>query len=1578
MTNIAVNMFNGGEVTPHIDARFDIDKYASSCRRMENMLPRVYGDTDRRSGTRFIAKSKNSPENVRMIDFVYSTEIVYKCEIGDMYIRFYYGHEPLIDGGIPVEVASPYTEADLPLIQYKQIGDVMTLTHPDYAQRKLVRVSPTTFSLYTIPFENGPFQTRNDWANDDDVTMTCTAVAAGSTGTLSCSSAYFEDGHAGCLFKLIHPRTDTTVTLVKAATETGASDALKVRGPYRMLTESTGSVTWAGTLVLERSEDGGTTWDAFRTFETSTVNFNHPGDELEENIQYRMNMTAHTVGAFKATLTNDMATVEGVVRVDSVTNSTTATVTVTRDLDVAAATLATKRWAEGAWSGVAGYPAAVGFHQGRIVYLATYAQPANPWLSATDDYENFVAGGKDADSFDFQMLTTNSGCWVESLGDVLMAGTTGGPWSISSNKLNTPLTPSNIVCKQATTDGCARMQALRVGSAILYADSVKRKIRELAENPNGVGFVSADLTRLAKWPYSTTATIVGMAHQKNPESILWVILSNGWIVSCTYEREEGVVGWARHPMAGATDKIQYNYPLLRPGDPVTLPTKPTAPADTALVTPTSITNAVGLQAIALAPTAHYELANDIDMTGVLWNPIVDFAGVLEGNGYSIKNWQHTGPTEGDNVALFYTTVAGAEIRNLNLTDCAITWYGDPEAILSENGAILIASVEGDTVVKDVAFTNCSITIPAGAAVYQQAMLAGQRTSGSLDVFDCTFTNCAINAPRHPSDEYSEGTWETGFVAGYVTDNGSVATHINVVDCTIDGGSITASGDIGAIFGYVSLDNPKSTLVVYTCTSSASITCDQEFVGGLIGEGPYIYGDECYAYIVSCEVTGPISNNAPDDGQFVGGLLGNGPVIQACRFSNASVLNCHVEADITVTSSSDIFGAPNHEFIGGCLTQVEIAVGTDGSGDENSILIADSDYTGNITVSSVAGGACDYVGGFVGLATSNQMGQWYIDWAQEHAAEIERGYWDSTEWDGTVGAEGYTTASAAKGFLTHSVTLDTWHTLLDDKGDYDGIEFLKGQIPDRVYNFIEGSLWKCGNLKHVLFDDLWWGDYVQAAGWPLGPSEWFGEDASGSSVVFKNCYSDCTIQTSLAGDTTAGITGGFAGQIDSNVLILLCHSTGTITTTVTNTDSESASNVYLMGGFVGIVYPTNSSLSPLVSTTISRCYSTVDLACVANNGHTTSAGSVDRIGAFAGTLDSNFNVAGGAVGINNCYAWGNVTCTVTMPDGVTATTGATVHDVGGFVGNIEQDTGCTTTLRNVYAVGSVTTTAPNGVTYTGGLNGQNGYNDDPGDVILSYWDTEHSGVAESDGGIGRATIPMKIEENYPGWDFHQIWYMDETKAVVSVCVTPGATEDEVWLAITREIEGENEVYIEQMQPRDWRPHRRDMWFVDCGILYDDVATTTITGLDHLEGKEVAILGNGAYYGRQTVVDGQVTTSDPVTPAIVGLPYDSWVQPMRIVMAGGGAATAGSITKVGELVVSFLDTLGARYGDSEDNLYEIPWRTQEAYGIPETLFTGDQVLGFEGGFNLDNPILIGGSDPLPITVRCITARFNAPGR
>jgi hypothetical protein len=89
--------------------------------------------------------------------------------------------------------------------------------------------------------------------------------------------------------------------------------------------------------------------------------------EESDNVQFRMNVPIHTSGTIYADITSEENIQSGIVRVTAINHDYEAAIEVVSDL---ASTESTKRWSEGAWSGVRGYPTSVTFYKGRCVYGA--------------------------------------------------------------------------------------------------------------------------------------------------------------------------------------------------------------------------------------------------------------------------------------------------------------------------------------------------------------------------------------------------------------------------------------------------------------------------------------------------------------------------------------------------------------------------------------------------------------------------------------------------------------------------------------------------------------------------------------------------------------------------------------------------------------------------------------------------------------------------------------------------------------------------------------------------------------------------------------------------------------------------------------------------------------------------------------------------------------------------------------------------------------------------------------------------------------------------------------------------------
>ena len=78
-----------------------------------------------------------------------------------------------------------------------------------------------------------------------------------------------------------------------------------------------------------------------------------------------------------------------------------------------------------------------------------------------------------------------------------------------------------------------------------------------------------------------------------------------------------------------------------------------------------------------------------------------------------------------------------------------------------------------------------------------------------------------------------------------------------------------------------------------------------------------------------------------------------------------------------------------------------------------------------------------------------------------------------------------------------------------------------------------------------------------------------------------------------------------------------------------------------------------------------------------------------------------------------------------------------------------------------------------------------------------------------------------------------------------------TEDQVWCIIERTIDGSTKQYVEYLTPNDFNSSLTEFHYVDSGLSYDGASTTTLTGLNHLEGETVKVVLNGATHPDRVV-------------------------------------------------------------------------------------------------------------------------------
>lgn len=192
--------FSGGEMTPEMYGRIDVNKYQQGLETARNFQILPHGPAQNRAGTEYIRETKLSAQPSRLIPFSYSNTQAFAIEVGAGYFRFFTNGGVLLLSATPAawsgatayvigdlvssggvnyyaraastnktpasnadywyalpstgeyEIPNSYAAADLFDIHYTQSADVLTLVHPSYPPQELRRQGANLWTLNVVAF----------------------------------------------------------------------------------------------------------------------------------------------------------------------------------------------------------------------------------------------------------------------------------------------------------------------------------------------------------------------------------------------------------------------------------------------------------------------------------------------------------------------------------------------------------------------------------------------------------------------------------------------------------------------------------------------------------------------------------------------------------------------------------------------------------------------------------------------------------------------------------------------------------------------------------------------------------------------------------------------------------------------------------------------------------------------------------------------------------------------------------------------------------------------------------------------------------------------------------------------------------------------------------------------------------------------------------------------------------------------------------------------------------------------------------------------------------------------------------
>lgn len=765
----------------------------------------------------------------------------------------------------------------------------------------------------------------------------------------------------------------------------------------------------------------------------------------------------------------------------------------------------------------------------------------------------------------------------------------------------------------------------------------------------------------------------------------------------------------------------------------------------------NIRNAHQLQLMAMDPTAHYTLANNLDLSGNaagMWsaagfvpvgNATTAFSGSLDGTGHTVTGLTINSPAAPYSaLGLFGYTSSGANIQDIGLIDAKITGGANNTYV----GSLVGYNGAGSTITNAYSYSTGTGSI------------SGTNTVGGL-----------VGANRGTIQYAYSATPVSGGTVGGLVGDGTGGTIVDSVwNTTVSNQSQGVGNGAGtnSVTGLTTTDMANQAKYPGTWDFSNTWVLvngqphllreynGARFISSL-ADLQLLYNNLSGTYVLTTNIN--IGNWTPvgtSAAPFTGTLLGYGNTLSGLTISGS-------------WSSLGLFGYTQGATISNLnLAGVNITAGTGNTyvgslvgyaGPGSSIISCSS--TGTI----MASGTGSSVGGLVGY---NNAGM--LSFATNAATVTGTGANDNVG-----GLAGYNAGTLANSTNTANVTGSGVNSNI---GGLAGYNASGGTITNNSYNAgavtAGGTVSKAGGLAG-------WNasganitsSYGAAAGTVTsdGDSNYIGGLAGQNDGTITNSYNNSAVTTTVNG--TNNKIGGLAGINNSTAVITGAYNAGTVTAHGAGANGRVGGlfglNNASLTGLYNTGYVTSDADGNYVGGLVGENTSNITQSYNSSTVATTANGTNNIVGGLAGLNGGNItnsygsgavlalgagNKVGGLVGQNAGKLQDVYSMVVTSGTGAGST-------VGGLVGY-------NTTTGNIKYAFNVGETTGNGT--VGGLVGRN-----DGKVTTALWATDTSGQSTgiAPGGAGtasgvqglafssvtspNATSTMLQSANYTGWN-----------------------------------------------------------------------------------------------------------------------------------------------------------------------------------------------------------------------------------
>lgn len=210
---------------------------------------------------------------------------------------------------------------------------------------------------------------------------------------------------------------------------------------------------------------------------------------------------------------------------------------------------------------------------------------------------------------------------------------------------------------------------------------------------------------------------------------------------------------------------------------------------------------------------------------------------------------------------------------------------------------------------------------------------------------------------------------------------------------------------------------------------------------------------------------------------------------------------------------------------------------------------------------------------------------------------------------------------------------------------------------------------------------------------------------------------------------------------------------------------------------------------------------------------------------------------------------------------------------------------------------------------------------------------------------------------------------------SVANVVSNSKDSVYAVVNRTVNGATVRYIEVFDEQRDSATLADYVTTDCSkVITNETATTALTGLTHLAGETVQVIGDGRRQPDVVIAsNGTATIQDACTKVTVGLKYTAKGELPNVEMSLKDGTMQGRPKRVVEAYLRLKNSLGGKAGNTFDVLDSAPYDEFLPTGA-YSLYTGDKKITLPGNYNNDGRVCFYHDEPYPFNMSAIIRVVN----